>query len=148
MQSFSSCTTSNLQQIGEIEIDSKLSSRIRRYNLKSTTDSTTSNLQQTCEVEIDSNYFKKKKKKKKKILQNMSGLVDMWTNEVAKLREKGSSAISSGTTSEGSRRRMIGDEIDNERTSLSKKELVRQIKMPSFHCSEASVSMLLDCFSP
>ncbi|KAJ6985433.1 hypothetical protein NC653_023400 [Populus alba x Populus x berolinensis] len=71
----------------------------------------------------------------------MSGLVDIWTSKVAKLREKGRTIWSSGlspTNIEGS-----------SRVANSSPALIRGMRVgsPALVYSEASLSMLMDCFS-
>ncbi|KAK1559882.1 hypothetical protein Q3G72_019462 [Acer saccharum] len=87
----------------------------------------------------------------KKKNQAMSGIVDTWTNEVAKLREKGRTI---GSSPGGDQSRQ-DDGITKEGNILSGKlsSLIQDMKDKSLKVvllphSEASVSMLVDCFSP
>ena len=81
----------------------------------------------------------------------MSGIVDTWTNEEAKLREKGRTI---GLSPDGDQSRQV-DGITKESNLLSGKlsSLIQKMKDKSLKLvflphSEASVSMLVDCFSP
>ncbi|KAK2665219.1 hypothetical protein Ddye_003793 [Dipteronia dyeriana] len=82
----------------------------------------------------------------------MSGIIDTWTGEVAKLREKGRT---SGSNPDGDQSRQVGG-ITKEGNLLSGKlssliqEYVKDksLKVVLLPYSEASVSMLVDCFSP
>lgn len=75
----------------------------------------------------------------------MSGLIDKWTDELAKQREKGEYSVFSNGASAASARQMI--------SSFGSLGSIGKLKMPAaftnYYCySEASVSMLVDCFSP
>lgn len=82
----------------------------------------------------------------------MSGLIDMWTEKLAKLREKvGHESV---FTNEASKPNGSVEASGNGRQMMmiSSLGLGGKLKMPtaaSFNCnySEASVSMLVDCFS-
>ncbi|KAK3195609.1 hypothetical protein Dsin_026919 [Dipteronia sinensis] len=84
----------------------------------------------------------------------MSGIVDTWTNEVAKLREKGEKGQTIGSSPGSDQSRQVGG-ITKEGNVLSGKlsSLIQEMKDKSpvllfLPYSEASVSMLVDCFSP
>ncbi|KAK9286705.1 hypothetical protein L1049_015108 [Liquidambar formosana] len=80
----------------------------------------------------------------------MSGLVDKLTSELAKLREKGSAIFSSGsspTTLESSQVVRAQEEGSLTR-SFSGLTRIMRLNPPVFLSSEASVSMLVECFSP
>jgi len=75
----------------------------------------------------------------------MSGLVDIWTNEMSKLREKEKekcqiqnihSAVSSNSTQQ------------HEASQEKHKTSTVQIFKPRLLFSEASLSMLVECFNP
>ncbi|KAK1315886.1 hypothetical protein QJS10_CPA05g01552 [Acorus calamus] len=75
----------------------------------------------------------------------MSSLVDMWTSQVAKLREKGRTMLSGGGGTEP------GSEPGTPREApLGMAELNQAMraepKAPPY--SETAVSMLVECFSP
>ncbi|KAI5592082.1 hypothetical protein POPTR_004G148100v4 [Populus trichocarpa] len=77
----------------------------------------------------------------------MSGLVDIWTSELSKLREKGQTIWSSGsspTNVESSK----GEE-GSLRLVKPLPALIRgmRVKSPALTYSEASLSMLINCFS-
>lgn len=80
----------------------------------------------------------------------MSGLVDMWTTELSKLKEKEGQTIPSGGSSPIQHETSRGSqEKDNGSTRLA----VAVGKFMQFHkpmvlYSEASVSMLVEWFSP
>ncbi|KAF2305857.1 hypothetical protein GH714_008465 [Hevea brasiliensis] len=79
---------------------------------------------------------------------DMSGLVDIWTAELAKLREKGQaiwSSKSSTTTSEPSK--LARSEGANQAESLATLVRGMRVKSSGLAFSEASLSMLIDCFS-
>lgn len=89
-------------------------------------------------------------RKRAKIFGAMSGLVDMWTSELAKLREKGQtiwpSSGSSPTNLESSK------EGESRTGSLGKSlpTFIRGMRVSAIVLpySEASISMLVECFSP
>ncbi|PIN08282.1 hypothetical protein CDL12_19135 [Handroanthus impetiginosus] len=81
----------------------------------------------------------------------MSGLVDIWTEEVAKLREKGQAVFSAGSTARTSEEAAHVDERTGGgsfwwQTGLAA-QVLRVKELPSLKWSEASVSMLVDIFS-
>ncbi|KAE9620426.1 hypothetical protein Lal_00018978 [Lupinus albus] len=67
----------------------------------------------------------------------MSGLVDIWTRELSKLKEKGQSPIQH-ETSQGIQERERVKAVD---------KLIKFNKSRLLY-SEASLSMLVECFSP
>ncbi|CAK7329773.1 unnamed protein product [Dovyalis caffra] len=81
----------------------------------------------------------------------MSGLVDIWTSELAKLREKGQNIWSSGSsptdTAESSK--VVPGEEGSLRLAKTLPALIRgmRVNSPVLAYSEASLSMLIDCFS-
>lgn len=78
----------------------------------------------------------------------MSGLVDMWTSELAKLKSKGEAVPSTGSAQAAAVAR-----ADNEKTASGGGSIwwptgfARVEKLPALQCSESSLSMLLDCIS-
>lgn len=74
----------------------------------------------------------------------MSNLVNTWTAELAKLREKGRAAFS------GSSRPKAEMEGGGEPQELPLSQAIRIKPRPwlSLPCTEAAVSMLVDCVSP
>uniref|UniRef100_A0A2K1Z620 Uncharacterized protein n=1 Tax=Populus trichocarpa TaxID=3694 RepID=A0A2K1Z620_POPTR len=81
----------------------------------------------------------------------MSGLVDIWTSKVAKLREKGRPIWSSGSspTNIGESNKVAQGEEGSLRLAKSSPALIRgmRVSLPALVYSEASLSMLMDCFS-
>ncbi|KAI7979817.1 hypothetical protein LOK49_Contig239G00010 [Camellia lanceoleosa] len=77
----------------------------------------------------------------------MPGLVDKWTSELAKLRNKKDRTIfeagSSPTTPESSQ--MVQAQ---EKSSTNFASVMPKLNLPFLTYSEASVSMLVECFSP
>ncbi|CAN0928896.1 hypothetical protein LINGRAHAP2_LOCUS36737 [Linum grandiflorum] len=69
----------------------------------------------------------------------MSGIVDMWSNEAAKLKEKNGQSILSDSTSTG---KLVVSGINEfiQRLKTAK-------KLPAFEFSEASISVMVDGFS-
>lgn len=87
----------------------------------------------------------------------MSGLVDIWTSEVDKLREKGQNftLLSKGNASAASTLTPPAslDQASQEASpgrsffnNLAANWQVKKLVAP--HCSEATLSMLVNCFSP
>lgn len=80
----------------------------------------------------------------------MSGLVDIWTGELAKLREKGQAVWSSGSspTNVGSSKVVPGEE-GSLRLVKPLPASIRgmQVKSPALTYSEASLYMLIDCLN-
>ncbi|XWS62477.1 hypothetical protein CRYUN_Cryun06bG0014600 [Craigia yunnanensis] len=80
----------------------------------------------------------------------MSALVDIWTNELAKLREKGLTLFSSGSspiTAESSQV-FLSQEKSSTEVARAFVSRVMRVNSPVVLCSEGSVSMLVQCFSP
>ncbi|KAL9391527.1 hypothetical protein Peur_015447 [Populus x canadensis] len=80
----------------------------------------------------------------------MSGLVDIWTRELSKLREKGQTVWSSGSSPinvESSK--VVPGEERSLRLVKPLPALIRgmRVKSPALTYSEASLSMLINCFS-
>ncbi|KAK8563169.1 hypothetical protein V6N12_011224 [Hibiscus sabdariffa] len=82
----------------------------------------------------------------------MSALVDIWTDELAKLRVKGQTLFSGGAGT-GPVAAESGHAAQSQKKSSI--ELARAfvcsfmpVKSPAVLCSEGSVSMLVECFSP
>ncbi|KAL9391528.1 hypothetical protein Peur_015448 [Populus x canadensis] len=80
----------------------------------------------------------------------MSGLVDIWTGELAKLREKGQAVWSSGsspTNAESSK--VVPGEEGSLRLVKPLPASIRgmRVKSPALTYSEASLSMLVDCLN-
>ncbi|WOL20677.1 hypothetical protein Cni_G29482 [Canna indica] len=83
----------------------------------------------------------------------MSNLVDMWTAEMAKLREKSRAALASPRSTEMERARELNEfsmASEPEELSLGYPALSQAIRMkpPSLRMTDAAVSLLVDCFSP
>nr|BAF63482.1 hypothetical protein [Potamogeton distinctus] len=76
----------------------------------------------------------------------MSGLVDMWTNEVAKLREKSQEFFKRDSTPPTSHVR------EKQQSSVRYPVLSQALRIkkqpPVTLCSVAAVSMIVDCVSP
>ncbi|CAL1389315.1 unnamed protein product [Linum trigynum] len=84
----------------------------------------------------------------------MYGIVDMWTSEVAKLKENGQSIWSScyvpsaAENVDESRKMQEGDKwVPIVGVIEFVQSLRAGVKLPAFKCSEASLSMILDNFS-
>lgn len=75
----------------------------------------------------------------------MSGLVDIWTNEMSKLREKEKEKcqIHQSTHTAGS-----SNSTQHEARQEKNKTSTVQILKPRLLFSEASLSMLVECFNP
>jgi len=84
----------------------------------------------------------------------MSSLVDMCTTEFAKLREKGQAIFSSSSPSGGTSTSTVEVEERSDATTLGaypvhlSQALRLKHRPPSTLCSEAAVSMMVECFSP
>lgn len=74
----------------------------------------------------------------------MSGIVDMWTSELAKLKNKEEAVLSSGGSAPPSPPPVDGGSLWWP-TALA--QALRVEKLPALHCSETSLSMLLDTIS-
>ncbi|RWW54849.1 hypothetical protein BHE74_00038549 [Ensete ventricosum] len=73
----------------------------------------------------------------------MSNLVDTWTAELAKLRDKGRAAFSGSSTPRAEVERAI--EPDGRPPGQAVRTKPRSLHLP---CTEAALSMLVDCVSP
>jgi hypothetical protein len=71
----------------------------------------------------------------------MSGLVDIWTNEMSKLREKEKDQIQSTHSTQ----HVTSQQKNNTSTWLAP---TVQFFKPRLLFSEASLSMLVECFNP
>ncbi|GLT43076.1 hypothetical protein SLA2020_170490 [Shorea laevis] len=84
----------------------------------------------------------------------MSGIIDMWTCELAKLREKGQTLFPSGSshvTVESSQADEGGPQERNSSGSSGGGTFISRVmglKPPAVKFSEGSVSMLVQWFSP
>ncbi|CAA2940939.1 Hypothetical predicted protein [Olea europaea subsp. europaea] len=84
----------------------------------------------------------------------MSGIVDMWTSELAKLRNKGEAeAVSSAKPGHQREASPLSDADDRERRSTlwDTSSLAKAVQVKLQHAlqfSEASVSMLVESFCP
>lgn len=80
----------------------------------------------------------------------MSALVDIWSNELVKSNGSSPSAIESSQSQSQSQSQVVPSHekkssIEVARAFVSR---VMRIKPPVVMCSEGSVSMLVQCFSP
>ncbi|OMO92172.1 hypothetical protein COLO4_17778 [Corchorus olitorius] len=76
----------------------------------------------------------------------MSGIVDKCTREFAKVREKGQALFSSGSTRSVESGQVVQPQ---ERSSNGLiQAFVTRVNSTLLPCSEGSVSMLVQCFSP
>ncbi|PON56974.1 hypothetical protein PanWU01x14_177040 [Parasponia andersonii] len=83
----------------------------------------------------------------------MSGLVDMWTTEMAKLKEKGQTLFSkgSGPSNAGSFdvvKEKEGSSVSASNGLSSAFSRVMGANSALALCSEASISMIVECSSP
>ncbi|XWS40367.1 hypothetical protein CRYUN_Cryun18bG0135100 [Craigia yunnanensis] len=85
----------------------------------------------------------------------MSGLVDKWRTELSKLREKGQSIFSSGSSPasvSSVESGQVGQVQPQERSSNGLIQTfitrVMAVKSPLVPCSDGSISMLVHCVSP
>ncbi|EOX97202.1 hypothetical protein QQP08_007238 [Theobroma cacao] len=76
----------------------------------------------------------------------MSGLVDKWRTELAKLREKGQTLFSSGSSPAAASGVESGQVVQQQQERSSNG--LMQVFVTRVMCSEGSVSMLVHCFSP
>ena len=79
----------------------------------------------------------------------MSGLVDKWTSEMAKLREKGQTMFSNGsslTNAESSQRVQAKEKEENSTGLVPAFSRFMRVNSPVVLYSEASVS-ILECLS-
>lgn len=78
----------------------------------------------------------------------MSGLIDLWTSEQAKLRGEGGSSPAAPTV-DGPVRVVVAEEGRWNFTELTRVwDRVRQLGVNGKMCSEASVSILVEYMSP
>ncbi|KAG8364280.1 hypothetical protein BUALT_Bualt19G0112000 [Buddleja alternifolia] len=83
----------------------------------------------------------------------MSSLVDIWTSEVAKLRSKDQANLSGGSAPTSHEAATVTAHADESSGSLwwptGLAPLAQRVieKLPALHCSEASLSMLVDSFT-
>ncbi|GFS39987.1 hypothetical protein Acr_00g0065990 [Actinidia rufa] len=77
----------------------------------------------------------------------MSGLVDVWTSEVAKMRNETRTASPSGSSPATPESTQVVQAQENGSTTLITSVLTKLNSRLSKH-SEASLSMLVECFSP
>lgn len=77
----------------------------------------------------------------------MSNLVDTWTAELAKLRDKGRAALSGSSTprAEAEAEAERASEPDGRPLSQAIRTKPRSVRLP---CTEVAVAMLVDCVSP
>ncbi|URD94503.1 hypothetical protein MUK42_31934 [Musa troglodytarum] len=73
----------------------------------------------------------------------MSNQVDTWTAELAKLRDKGRAAFSGSSTPRAEAER--ASEPDGRPLSQAIRTKPRSVRLP---CTEAALSMVVDCVSP
>ena len=78
----------------------------------------------------------------------MSGLVDMWTNELAKLQQKGETTDSSTIQHECSQSQRLQEKEESSTGLAASVAKLMQVNKPRLMFSEASVSMFVECFSP
>lgn len=82
----------------------------------------------------------------------MSSLIDIWTSELAKLREKGQTLFSNGSSTTDAATGssdMVQKPKGYNFTELSSAILpVTRVNSPLALCSESSVAMILECVSP
>ncbi|KAJ4845106.1 hypothetical protein Tsubulata_030336 [Turnera subulata] len=80
----------------------------------------------------------------------MSGLVDMWTSELTKLRSKSEASGSSSDSTSTTTKVVQAEEVSAGSWTKSLPTFVRSMRMnpPPLRYSEASLSMLVECFSP
>ncbi|CAK9150834.1 unnamed protein product [Ilex paraguariensis] len=83
-------------------------------------------------------------------VKKMSGLVDIWTSKVAKLRnnkgEAEATVSSSGSVPTSPGASQVN--LEEERSTLGILSPIFAKLSPAAICSDTSVSMLVDCFSP
>ncbi|KAL4327078.1 hypothetical protein HN51_034261 [Arachis hypogaea] len=75
----------------------------------------------------------------------MSGLVDRWTSELAKLQQKGDTENDTKSNN-SSHQQQVFQEKENKSSSDHGKFI--HVNKPRFMFSEASLSMFVECFSP
>ncbi|THU71966.1 hypothetical protein C4D60_Mb04t07120 [Musa balbisiana] len=72
----------------------------------------------------------------------MSNLVDTWTAELAKLRDKGRAALSGSSTPRAEAEAERASEPDGRPLSQAIRTKPRSVRLP---CTEVAVAMLVDC---
>lgn len=85
----------------------------------------------------------------------MSGLVDIWTTELAKLKNKGQAIFPSGSAPPSQEAAPVAAAHADEKSSgggslwwpTGLAQALQVMKLPALQCSEASLSMLVDSFS-
>ncbi|KAG8497737.1 hypothetical protein CXB51_007419 [Gossypium anomalum] len=80
----------------------------------------------------------------------MSGVVDKWRRELTKLREKSQSIFSTGSSPASVESDQVVQSQERSSNGLIQ-GFVTQVmpgKSTMVPCSEGSISMLVDCFSP
>ncbi|GLT44319.1 hypothetical protein SLA2020_182240 [Shorea laevis] len=75
----------------------------------------------------------------------MSGIIDMWTSELAKLREKGQTLFPSGSSRASVESAQVAGPQERNSSRLAR-AFVDRFMQPKL--SEGSVSMLVQWFSP
>ena len=85
----------------------------------------------------------------------MSGLVDKWMTEFSKLREKGQSFFSSGSSPASVSNVESGQVVQVQPQERSSNGLIQAfiirvlaVKSPLVPCSDGSISMFVHCVSP
>ncbi|MBA0829181.1 hypothetical protein Goarm_013801 [Gossypium armourianum] len=80
----------------------------------------------------------------------MSALVDIWSDEFAKLREKGQTLFSTGSTHTTAESGQVVRSLKKGSTESAGAFVSRvtRVKSPVVLCSEGSISVLVECFSP
>ncbi|XVF00628.1 hypothetical protein REPUB_Repub04eG0017200 [Reevesia pubescens] len=80
----------------------------------------------------------------------MSALVDIWTNELAKLKEKGQTLFSSGSSPIATESTQVVRPQEKSSTEVARAFVSRAMRVntPIMLLSEGSVSLLVQCFSP
>ncbi|EOX97201.1 Uncharacterized protein TCM_006290 [Theobroma cacao] len=80
----------------------------------------------------------------------MSALVDIWSNELGKLREKGQTLFSSDSSPISAESTQVVGSQEKSSTEVARAFVGRVMRVSStlVPCSEGSVSMLVQCFSP
>ncbi|XWS55275.1 hypothetical protein CRYUN_Cryun10bG0161300 [Craigia yunnanensis] len=80
----------------------------------------------------------------------MSALVDIWTNELSKLRKKGLTLFSNGSSPIATESDQVVRSQEKSSTEVARAFVSRvmRVNSPVVLWSESSVSMLVQCFSP
>nr|KYP66018.1 hypothetical protein KK1_012296 [Cajanus cajan] len=77
----------------------------------------------------------------------MSALVDIWTKEVSKLRDKDQTIYSASAATQHESA-LASQEKDNNSSGVPVLGKLMQFNKPRFMFSEASLSMFVQCFNP